>query len=310
MTELILHNYPESIFSEKIRALLNARQLPWRSVPVSMIMPRPDTIALTGGYRRIPVLQIGADVYCDTALIANYLEDKGSGATLYPANVRLAAQTPARWVDSEMISAVGTLRFQPANLGSFFANAAAAEAFAKDRAQLSEGATKRVMVPLDEALPRFQIFLAEMEAQLSDGRRYVFGAEWTIADFSIYHVLWFIHAGGAMMDVLARHGAVKTWFERMREFGARPGKDMNSSEALQVALQSTPEPLQGSSDISNIPLGAVVDVGPTDYGVMPSRGELLSCTTDEIVIRRHDERTGTVHVHFPRLGFCVRKADT
>ena len=62
MTELILHHYPESPFSEKVRAILGAKGLAWRSLQVPMIMPRPATAALTGGYRRIPVLQAGAEL--------------------------------------------------------------------------------------------------------------------------------------------------------------------------------------------------------------------------------------------------------
>ena len=303
---LILHHYPESLFSEKARAMLNARGLAWRSVIIPMIMPRPDTIPLTGGYRRTPVLQVGADVYCDTALIAAYLDDKGAGPTFFPAASRLAAQTLARWVDTELFWASVTLRFQPSNMGSFFANAEAAVAFAADRANFGQGATIR-RLPLEESGPRYQVFLAELEAQLSDGRAYLFGPEWTIADFSTYHVLWFLHAGGAMAQTLAAHPGAKAWFERMRTFGAKPGEEMSGPEALTVALNATPVAIQGSSDIADIPVGTLVDVGPTDYGVMPSRGELLNCDTASIVIRREHERTGEVHVHFPRHGFGVTR---
>jgi len=307
VAELILHHYPESLFSEKARALLNARQLPWRSVIIPMIMPRPDTIPLTGGYRRTPVLQVGADVYCDTALIAAYLDDKGAGPTLFPAASRLAANTLARWVDTELFWAAVTLRFQPSNMGSFFANPEAAAAFAADRANFSQGATTR-RIPIQEALPRYQVFLAELDAQLSDGRRYLFGAEWTIADFSTYHVVWFIHGGGAMGDLLARHGAAAAWFDRMRTFGAPIGADMTGAQALDVALNATPVAVEPTNDLDDIALGALVDVGPTDYGVMPSRGALVKCDTAEIVIRRSHERTGEVQVHFPRLGFGVQTA--
>ncbi len=272
-----------------------------------MIMPRPDTIPLTGGYRRTPVLQVGADVYCDTALIAAYLDDKGVGPTLFPAASRVAANTLARWVDTELFWAAVTLRFQPSAMGSFFANTEAAAAFAADRANFSQGATTR-RIPLQEALPRYQVFLAELEAQLSDGRRYLFGADWTIADFSIYHVVWFIHGGGAMTDLLARHGAASAWFERMSAFGAPIGADMTGGEAVDVALAATPIAVEPVNDLDDIALGETVDVGPTDYGVMPSRGALVKCDTSEIVIRRSHERTGEVQVHFPRLGFGVQKA--
>jgi glutathione S-transferase len=307
--ELILHHYPESLFSEKARAMLNARQLPWRSVIIPMIMPRPDTIPLTGGYRRTPVLQVGAEVYCDTALIAAYLDDKGVGPTFFPAATRVAANVLARWVDTELFWASVTLRFQPSNAGSFFANSDSARAFAADRANFSQGATTR-QIPLHEALPRYQAFLADLDAQLADRRRYLFGADWTIADFSAYHVVWFIHGGGAMADMLASHGAVAAWFERMRAFGKPIGAEMTGAEALDVAQTATPVAVEAANDLADIALGEIVDVGPTDYGVMPSRGALVKCDTREIVIRRSDARTGDVHVHFPRQGFGVRKATT
>lgn len=307
MAELILHHYPESLFSEKARALLNARELPWRSVIIPMIMPRPDTIPLTGGYRRTPVLQVGADVYCDTALIAAYLDGKGVGPTLFPAASRVAADILARWVDTELFWAAVTLRFQPSAMGSFFPNADAARAFAADRANFSQGATTR-QIPLQEARPRYQVFLAELDAQLADGRRYLFGADWSIADFSVYHVVWFIHGGGAMAELLAARPAASAWFERMRAFGSPIGADMTGAAALEVARAATPIAVDAVNDLDDIALGALVDVGPTDYGVMPSRGALVKCDTSEIVIRREHERTGEVQVHFPRLGFGVKAA--
>jgi glutathione S-transferase len=307
MAELILHHYPESLFSEKARAMLNARGLAWRSVIIPMIMPRPDTIPLTGGYRRTPVLQVGADIYCDTALIAAYLDDKGSGPTFFPAASRLAAQTLARWTDTELFWAAVTLRFDPANAGSFFSSPQAAQAFWEDRANFSQGATTRRLPP-QEAAPRHITFLAELEAQLSDGRPYLFGPEWTIADFSVYHVLWFIHGGGALAELFARHPAAKAWYGRMNAFGATRGEPMTGQDALDVALAATPAPVVGgASDITDIPVGALVDVGPTDYGVMPSRGELLRADPVEIVISRIHERTGLVNVHFPRHGFGVTR---
>ena len=307
MAELILHHYPESLFSEKARAMLNAKGLAWRSVIIPMIAPRPDTIPLTGGYRRTPVMQVGADIYCDTAMIAAYLDDKGAGETFYPAAHRLAAQTLARWVDTELFWASVTLRFQPQNMGSFFKNTDEAAAFAADRAQFSQGATIR-QIPLSEAAPRYQTFCAELEAQLGDGRAYLFGRDWSIADFSVYHVLWFVHAGGGMAEVMDANPRIKAWFGRMRAFGEKPGEDMSGEEAIQAALKGKPTAVVGASDLADIPVGTLVDAGPVDYGVMPSRGTLLKCDLTSIVIRREHERTGPVNVHFPRHGFGVTRA--
>jgi glutathione S-transferase len=85
MNELILHHYPMSPFAEKVRLMLGYKQLPWRSVTIPPVMPKPDVVALTGGYRKTPILQVGADVYCDTALIARVLEAWQPQPTLYPA---------------------------------------------------------------------------------------------------------------------------------------------------------------------------------------------------------------------------------
>jgi glutathione S-transferase len=284
---------------------MNALELSWHSVLVSRIMPRSDTIILTGGYRRIPVLQVRADVYCDSAIIASYLETKVSGARLHPINHRVAARTLAHWADTELMWAVVSLRFQPSNIGAFFKSPEDAEAFAADRAAFLQGATARRLPP-DEALPLYQNFLADLNDQLSDGRRFVFGDTWSIADFSMFHMVSFAHTNGAMIDLLTNRAAASSWLERMRRFDRIPGTEMSSDEALMVALRSTPKPLLRSSNI-DITIGTCVDVAATDYGIMPSRGELLKCDDCEIVIRREHARIGAVNVHFPRLGFGITR---
>ena len=65
--QIILHHYPMSPFAEKVRLIFGFKGLSWASVHIPNVMPKPDLIALTGGYRKTPVLQIGADIYCDTA---------------------------------------------------------------------------------------------------------------------------------------------------------------------------------------------------------------------------------------------------
>jgi glutathione S-transferase len=84
MTELILHHYDRSFYSEKVRLALGLKVLSWRSVRVPVILPKPDLMPLTGGYRKTPVLQIGADVYCDTRLILRELERRHPSPSFYP----------------------------------------------------------------------------------------------------------------------------------------------------------------------------------------------------------------------------------
>jgi hypothetical protein len=50
MPDLILHHYPTSPFSEKIRLIFGYKKLAWKSVIIPRMMPKPDLVALTGGY--------------------------------------------------------------------------------------------------------------------------------------------------------------------------------------------------------------------------------------------------------------------
>ena len=72
--EIIFHQYDISPFSEKVRVIFGVKGLAWNSVIQPVIMPKPDLIPLTGGYRKIPVMQIGADIWCDTRAILHELD--------------------------------------------------------------------------------------------------------------------------------------------------------------------------------------------------------------------------------------------
>src|SRR5213594_1846892 len=105
---LILHHYDASPFSEKIRKIFGMKRLKWRAVEQPSIMPKPDLVPLTGGYRRIPALQIGADVYCDSQLIARVLEQLHPAPTLYPAGSEATCHAVGLWADRLLfVPAVG-----------------------------------------------------------------------------------------------------------------------------------------------------------------------------------------------------------
>src|SRR5215472_13836174 len=82
--DIIFHHYPTSPFSEKIRLAFGIKHLAWRSVEIPNMMPKPDLIPLTGGYRKTPVMQIGADIYCDTQIILRELERRFPSPSVFP----------------------------------------------------------------------------------------------------------------------------------------------------------------------------------------------------------------------------------
>ena len=84
---IILHHFEQSPFSEKVRLVFGLKNIDWSSVRISRIMPRPDLMPLTGGYRRTPVMQIGADIYCDTQVIMRELERRFPDADAVPDGI-------------------------------------------------------------------------------------------------------------------------------------------------------------------------------------------------------------------------------
>jgi glutathione S-transferase len=306
MTDLILHHYPMSPFAEKARLLLGAKRLSWKSVIIPRIMPKPDVVALTGGYRKTPILQIGADIYCDTSLIARKLDELEPSPALFPKANAAAIHSLCQWSDSTLFSAAVVIAFQPAVLAAMFSDEAEMKSFAADRAAMRKGAVSRRM-PLGEAKPMLAAFLQQLEAQLSDGRRFLFSDAPTAADFSVYHPLWFIRVRPPILPLLTPFERVCRWLDQVAAIGHGSATEIDSSQAVEIAHRSTAATIVGSCDADGFALGDAVEVLPIDYGLDPVAGELANCTLNEISVRRTDARAGEVVVHFPRLNYELRK---
>ncbi|WP_375770995.1 glutathione S-transferase family protein [Archangium gephyra] len=310
MSRLILHHYPRSPFSEKVRTLLGFKGLQWTSVFIPAIMPKPDVIALTGGYRKTPLLQIGADIYCDTALIADVLERLAPTPSLYPVESAGLARIQAQWADSTLFWTVIPYCFQPAGVQSMFENMPPEQA----KAFLADRAAFRRNVPgmrAPEAAGALRLYLEQLEAQLGDGRAWLLGKSTSIADFSVYHALWFVRRAGALASILDSHTRLVAWMERMQALGHGTCDKMESGEAVALAAASKPLPTEGEAfvDLHGLSRGARVTIAPSDYGIDPVEGELVLSRPNELAVRRVDARAGEVVVHFPRIGFQVQKVD-
>jgi glutathione S-transferase len=308
MSELILHHYPTSPFAEKVRLILGYKQLAWKSVFIPMIMPKPDLTALTGGYRKTPVLQIGADIYCDTALICDVLEHLAPAPTIYPEAVKGAARIVAQWADSALFTAAMAYNFQPAGVAQVFAGAPAegVQAFVADRAAMRGGAP-RMASP--DAGATYKSYLRRIASMLH-GQDFLFGAQPCVADFAAYHPLWFtLERTSALAGILDATPEVQSWMARMKAIGHGTSGKCSAEEALQQARNATPVAVQGEvfQDEHGIALGSQVVIAADNFGQEPTKGELIAATRTRYTLRRSDERAGTVHVHFPRVGFTLKK---
>lgn len=306
--ELILHHYDGSPFAEKVRLMLGFKGAAWRSVTIPRILPKPDVIALTGGYRKTPLLQQGRDIWCDTALIARRLEAVMPTPALYPASAPLAPMLAA-WADSTLFWTVVPYTMQPAGRAAMFASASpeAVKAFADDRAPFV-APIKRTSGA--EAAGHLHTELALLEATLRDGRTHLLGNEASIADFSVAHCLWYVRRGGPLAQIIDGYLLVAAWLARMLGLGHGRPSAMDSAQALATAAAATAFEPTAVEPGAGLEAGEAVTVTPTDYGCDPSAGALVGLSTNEVVIERRDARAGTVHVHFPRRGFQVQKQES
>lgn len=307
MSELILHHYPASPFAEKTRLMLGFKGLSWRSVHISPVMPKPDLTALTGGYRKTPVLQIGADIYCDTALIVRRLEQEKALPAFFPEGQELVSATFAAWADSVLFQHAVSLVFQPESIAVRFAKLPpeAVKAFVADRAGLFSGGSA-TRLSAEQARHQWPTFMARLEQQLQRDGDYLFG-EPSIADLAMAHPLWFLKATPVTAPLVDAYPTVSAWLTRVLGFGHGASSAMTAEEALQVARDATPAALPDEAfiDPNGFVAGQQVVIAATDYGVDPVAGELLFAGSEELIVRREDERGGVVHVHFPRLGFRI-----
>ena len=302
MYDLILHHFDLSPFAEKARLMMGLKNLPWRSVQIPMIMPKPDLMPLTGGYRKTPVLQIGADIYCDTSLIARELEKRFPEPTFFPNGGHGLAFALSRWSDKAF--------FEPGAGLSMGENKDIPEPLLADRTAFFNFMDFDV---LDSEIPHLYSQLmshAELvEAELAHGGPYLSGKQPGLIDINAYFPVWMcrgnIPRAGELFAPLQRMGE---WEERMRAIGHGPRQELEATKALEIARRTEPEP--GGGVQAGEPLGLRVDqrvvVEPDDYGCDPVEGAVTTADVHEIALRREDPLVGEVVVHFPRMGYRIR----
>lgn len=302
MAELILHHYDASPYAEKVRLMLGFKGLNWRSVKIPMVMPKPDLVALTGGFRLTPVLQIGADVYCDTKRIASRLEQECPSPSLYGSGELATVRGLSFWAESMFLDiitvALGRGIFPPE--------------FIEDRSRLVPGgfdpqaAARIVGAKLDQLREKTEL----LETQLADGRDFLLGDDASLADFSAYHPLWAARLLPGLDVVLGDRPRLEAWLDRVAEFGHGTSTPLSPAEAIAVAQAAAPTATEtvDNNDPNGRQPGDRVQVFQEAYGRDPVVGEIVASNAYEIAIRRHDERAGEVVVHFPREGYIVLDA--
>ena len=307
---MILHHYPTSPFAEKIRLIFGFKNIAWQSVHSPMVMPKPDLMPLTGGYRKTPVLQIGADIYCDTALICDVLEHMAPAPSLYNAAPKGLVRSLAQWADTLLFPVAMAYNFQPKGAQHVMGTMPedVVKIFAADRQAMRGGGAR---MPAADATAMYKSHLRRISSMLED-HAFLLGDAPCLADFSVYHSVWFTIAKVPVIDsILDATPLVRDWANRMAGFGHGKEHALTAADAIQAAKNAQPVPLTDDvfQDEHGFPLGTQVTVAADSFGTEPTQGKLVAATRTRLTLERSDPLTGTVHVHFPRMGFIMKKAD-
>jgi glutathione S-transferase len=300
---IILHHYPQSPVTEKVRVVLGMKGLSWKSVKIPRLPPKPNLMPLTGGYRLTPVMQIGADIYCDTKCIIRELEDRFPEPTLFPGGVTGLSWGAGQWTDGPLFQDVVTVALveMSPNMPPEFLN---------DRGPLYFGPD----FSLDDIKAKYSDCLANLRAQfgwINDGLKpsnFILGDVPGLPDALVYYLVWFLRDRMAEGDEFLRQFAhLEAWEKRVKDIGHGIQEEMSDLEALEIANganSQTPEQAD-FGDPLGLAVGDEITIQP-DAGGPQIAGALHSLSADHISILREDDKVGQVCVHFPRMGYIVK----
>ena len=247
MDNIILHNYPQSPVAEKVRLGLGLKKLSWSSVLIPRVPPKPDLVALTGGYRRTPVMQIGADIYCDSQCILRELEKRYPQPTYFPNHSQGLAWGISRWGEEVFKHSIKLV------LGA--AGDDLPVEFARDRGRLYFGPDwHSELINFNKHLPRvitqIRSHLSWIDERLAaSADEYIFGNQPGLADLELYYFVWFIRGRWEMgPEFLSEFKSLVTWEQRISTIGHGQVSDMEVDDALEIARQSQPQAALKSED--------------------------------------------------------------
>ncbi len=301
MPQIIFHQYAMSPFSEKIRKIFALKNVEYREVDQPAWMPKPHLTPMTGGYRRIPVLQIGADIYCDSTLIARTIDRHHPTPSIHPGGNVVAAEGAAMWADKTLFFSTVSLVF------TAMAEVIPPVLFEDRRKMFPQMNLDVLRLAVPGSRGALQSACAMLDASLAK-HSHVLGDEFSVADAAVYHTLWFVRSDPTSAQMIYGRPNLGAWFSRIEAMGSGRPVAMTGDEAMAVARDSEPMDVGDflADDASGLTAGTRVGICSDDLPTDVFVGKLVALREHEMVIEREDPEVGRVAVHFPRACYQVR----
>ncbi|KAI9709975.1 MAG: hypothetical protein M1820_003053 [Bogoriella megaspora] len=331
-SSIIHYHYPFSPYARRITWYLTLRNIPYAQCIQPYVLPRPDVNALGVQYRRIPLLTIGRDIYCDTRLILQKLEEhfpqhqpntpyRNLGTISTPEQKALQKLLQRLMIDGGVFARAAQLI--PTN-----GPALQDPKFRKDREGYSGRSwdLKEIERNRPEAVAYMRQAFELLEELLSDGRDWISGTERpSLGDIdAIWPVDWLMGMPGALPEeTISEKQFPKVWaWDRRFRAALKEAAGSNVQKKATEVKGEQATRFVGESDFvetvavdGNDPLrlkeGTTVEVWPIDSGFShKDRGRLVGLTKDEVVAAVQTKERREVRVHMPRWGFRIREVDS
>jgi glutathione S-transferase len=300
---LILHHYEMSPFSEKVRAMFGYCNLEWQSVLTSAMPPRSFLLPLAGGYRRIPVAQIGADIFCDTRIISAEVSILTQRPEFAMASLSDDEQTYIEYLDGDTFSAAFSAIPPLTLMSSLLRRMSPLKVFAliRDRLSMAKGGNLR-RPSAKKALTIIEKHMRDLDQRVSNAQ-YLQGDSPALADFSAFHSLWF-YFSMTRTKPPSELCNFTAWYGRIANFGHGKRKEISPENALDIAKKALPRAIPNSMR-QDENVGRLVQISPSDYGLIAVEGMLVGADSERLILARQSEGLGEVNIHFPRHGYTL-----
>ena len=308
MSDLILHHYWPSPFAHKIRLALGLSGISWKSVEIPRVPPKPLLIPLTAGYRRTPVLQNGADIYCDTQNIVRALTEIKDDHRLLPAGIYGKILAFTDWADGAVFNLAARVVLTSA------LDTAPPE-FIEDRGGLYFGPNWTPEV-LKSQLPGVILQLAAYLNSIDQGLNNQSGFlsnDLSYADVTIAYLAWFIRGRWDQGPEFLRQFVNIERIEReVHEAVREVYEDLTAEDALEIAANSESRSSSGVTQQCSVILkqGMQVAIKPqAETSDPPVIGRLRYLDRVRVSVDHHAPEVGDVVVHLPVAGYQIQPCE-
>jgi glutathione S-transferase len=295
-----------------VRLVFGIKNLAWHSVIQPAALPKPHLVPLTGGYRRTPVMQIGADIYCDTQLIIAEIERRHPEPSVFPDGNPGLGYALGSWAHGPYV--VTSVAIYMGAEDPFAGAVNLPSHFFEDRKKMwkTQFDTDTLKPKLPGYRTRLRAHTDFINMQLADGRKFLTGDKPGLVDLHAMWDPWFLRrfAPNEAKWAYDPYPKIAAWEARLAAIGQGRRTEMDPTAALAIARAATPATPTGvePDDPIDIAAGMRVSVSPSDYAEVAVTGELVATGMQSVSIRRQDPEVGEVVVHFPKIGYEITRA--